>query len=77
MVRLTHEPEVPGSIPGPVVSYWREYVHEVLVNRLGCLKLPRKSVVGLIDRPDITITVYRGRKTTQQKSLMVNAYTVR
>ena len=24
-----------------VVSYWRKYVHEVLVNRLGGLSLPR------------------------------------
>ena len=40
--RLTQEPEVPGSIPGQsgqilsfplpaVVSYWRKYVHLVLV----------------------------------------------
>ena len=43
---LTHEPEVPGSIPGwpvtfvsssavtrrEIVSYWRKYVHLVLVN---------------------------------------------
>ena len=34
-----------------VVSYWRKYVHEVLVNRLGGLSLPRKSVVRLTDRP--------------------------
>ena len=26
-----------------VVSYWRKYVHEVLVNRCGGLNLPRKS----------------------------------
>ena len=36
-----------------VVSYWRKYVHEVLVNRLGGLSLPRKSVVRLTDRPDM------------------------
>ena len=30
-------------------------MHEVLVNRLGCLSLPRKSVVRLTDRPDMTI----------------------
>ena len=30
---------------GAVVSYWRKYVHEVLVNRLGGLSLPSKSVV--------------------------------
>ena len=50
-----------------VVSYWRKYVHEVLVNRLGGLSLPRKSVVRLTDRPDMTFDVYRGRKTTIQQ----------
>ena len=50
-----------------VVSYWRKYVHEVLVNRLGGLSLPRKSVVRLTDRPDLTLDVYRGRKTTIQQ----------
>ena len=50
-----------------VVSYWRKYVHEVLVNRLGGLSLPRKSVVKLTDRPDMTLDVYRGRKTTMQE----------
>ena len=40
---------------------------EVLVNRLGGLSLPRKSVVRLTDRPDMTLDVYRGRKTTIQK----------
>ena len=39
-------------------------MHEVLVNRLGGLSLPRKSVVRLTDRPEMTIDVYRGRKTT-------------
>ena len=41
-------------------------MHEVLVNRLGGLSLPRKSVVTcrLTDRPDMTLDVYRGRKTT-------------
>ena len=45
-----------------VVSYWRKYVHEVLVNRLGGLSLPRKT-----DHPDMTLDVYRGRKTTIQQ----------
>ena len=40
---------------------------EVLVNRLGGLSLPRKSVVRLTDRPDMTLDVYRGRKTIQQQ----------
>ena len=62
---LTRKSGVLGSIPGlatyfrfpfrffkkAVVSYWRKYVHEVLVNRLGGLSLPRKSVVRLTDRP--------------------------
>ena len=78
---LTRKSGVPGSIPGlasyfcspsafsrrAVVSYWRKYVHEVLVNRLGGLSLPRKSVVRLTDHPDMTLDVYRGRKTTIQQ----------
>ena len=39
-------------------------MHEVLVNRLGGLSLPRKSVVRLTD---MTLDVYRGRKTTMQQ----------
>ena len=42
-------------------------MHEVLVNRLGGLSLPGKSVVRLTDRPDMTVDVDRGRKTTQQQ----------
>ena len=44
---------------GAVVSYWCKYVHEVLVNGLGGLSLPRKSVVKLTDK---TLDVYCGRK---------------
>ena len=81
---LTHKSEVLGSIPslatyfrfffrsrGEVVSYWQKYVHEVLVNHLGGLSLPRKSVVRLTDRPDMTLDVYHGRKTTKQQQLVV------
>ena len=42
-------------------------MHEVLVNHLGGLSLPRKSVVRLTDRPNMTLDVYRGRKTTNQR----------
>ena len=45
-------------------------MHEVLVNRLGGLSLPRKSVVRLTDRPDMTLDVYRGRKSTTQHTTM-------
>ena len=48
-------------------------MHEVLVNRLGGLSLPRKSVVRLTDRPDMTLDVYRGRKTTTQQQRQMNA----
>ena len=44
-------------------------MHEVLVNRLGGLSMPRKSVLRLTDRPDMTLDVYRGRKTTMQQQL--------
>ena len=51
-------------------------MHDVLVNRLGGLSLPRKTVVRLTDRPDMTLDVYRGRKTTiqqqQQNQLEIN-----
>ena len=82
---LTGKSGVLGSIPGlaiyfrfsvfsrrVVVSYWRKYVHEELVNRLGGLSLPRKSVVRLTDRPDLTLDVYRGRKTTIQQQQQTN-----
>ena len=51
-----------------LVSYWRKYVHEVLVNGLGGLSLPRKNVVRLTDRPAMTLDVKRGRKTTTQQT---------
>ena len=88
---LTGNSEVLGLIPGlatfvspstdsrgAFVSYWRKYVHKVLVNRLGGLSLPRKSVVRLTDRPDMTLDVYHGPKTTTQQqqhfSLSVQMY---
>ena len=37
-------------------------MHEVLVNRLGGLSLPRKSVVRITDHPDMTLDVYHGRR---------------
>ena len=75
---LTRKSDILGSIPvwphtfvsssadsrRAVVSYWRKYVHKVLVNRLEGLNLPRKSVVRLTD---MTLDVYRGRKTTTQQ----------
>ena len=44
-------------------------MHEVLVNRLGGLSLPRKSVVRLTDRPNMSLDVYRGHKTTLQQQM--------
>ena len=51
-------------------------MHKVLVNRLGGLGLPRKSVVRLTDRPDMTLDVYRGRKTTIQYNTLKAAKTL-
>ena len=45
-------------------------MHEVLVNRLGGLSLPRKSVVRLTDRPDMTLDDYGGHKTTIQQQVL-------
>ena len=76
VVHLTRKSGVLGSIPS-LATYFRfsfrffkkgscqllrKYVHEVLVNRLGGLSLPGKSVVRLTDRPDMTLDVYRGLK---------------
>ena len=52
-------------------------MHEVLVNRLGGLSLPRKSVVRLTDRPDMTLDVYRGRETTMQQQQQQYTRTVK
>ena len=43
-------------------------------NRLGGLRLPRKIVVRLPDCPDMTLDVYRGRKTTirQQRKIRMD-----
>ena len=47
-------------------------MHKVLVNRLGGISLPRKSVVRLTDRPDMTLDVYRGRETTKQYNTILS-----
>ena len=42
-------------------------MHEVLVNSLGGLSLPRKSVVRLTDRPNMTLDVYGVKTAIQQQ----------
>ena len=74
--------EVLGLIPGPATyfSFLLLLIQEgqlsvtgesrcmkILVNHLGGLSLPRKSVVVLTDCPDMTIDVYHGHKTTIQQ----------
>ena len=64
---IEEEPEVLGFIPSPATfispadsrSFWQKYVHEVLVNHLWCVSLPRKRVVRVTDGPNMTIDVYR------------------
>ena len=78
---LTRKSGVLGSIPG-LATYFRFSFRffkkgscQLLVkvcarstgNRLGGLSLPRKSVVRLTDRPDMTLDAYRGRKATMQQ----------
>ena len=48
-------------------------MHEVLVNRLGGLSLLGK-VCRLTDRPDMTLDVYHGRKTTIQQQQLVSCF---
>ena len=67
----------PSAFSRAVFSYWRKYVHEVLVDRLGGLSLPRKSVVRFTDRPDMTLDVYRGRKTTIQQQQSQAQHSIR
>ena len=43
-----------------------------LVSSLTSVSLPRKSVVRLTDRPDMTLDVYRGRKTTKQQQQLTS-----
>ena len=54
-------------------------MHEVLVNHLGGVSQPWKSVVRLTDHPNMTIAVYHGRKTTKQDQQKgkVNGYSFR
>ena len=47
-------------------------MHEVLDNHLGGLSLPRKSVVSLTDRPDMTLDVYHGLKQQHNNSALDN-----
>ena len=74
---LTIKSGVLGSIPGLATFFHFSFrffkkgscqlLAKVGVNRLGGLSLPRKSVVRLTDRPDMTLDVYHGRKTTIQQ----------
>ena len=74
---LTTEPEVLGSRPGPATYICISFrgfkkgscqlLGKVWARSTGkpisSLSLPRKSQVRLADPPDITIAIYRGRKT--------------
>ena len=53
------------------LSVTKKNVPEVLVNRLGGLSPPRKSVVRLTDRPDMTIDVYREVKQQSNNNKII------
>ena len=72
----THKSGVLGSIPG-LATYFRfsfrffkkgscQLLAKVCARSTGY----RKSVVRLTDRPDMTLDVYRGRKTTNQQHVV-------
>ena len=74
---VTRKSGVLDSIPG-LATYFRfsfrsfkkgscQLLAKVLLNRLVGLSLPRKCVVRLTDRPDMTLDFYRGRKTAIQQ----------
>ena len=52
-------------------------MHKVLVNPLEGLSLPRKSVVRLTDRTNMTLDVYLGCKSTIQPKKMKQEKNVR
>ena len=45
-------------------------VHSVLVNRLGCLSLPKNSVIRKTDRPDMTMDVKHGERRISGDALV-------
>ena len=51
------------------VSFWRNYVHQVLVNRLERLSLPRNSVVRLTKRCYMTEILLLWHKTPTQTNI--------
>ena len=55
-----------------VVSYKLMYVHEVLVNHL--VKLARKSVVSLTDRPEMTIAIDQSQPTNQLYIIVYDSF---
>ena len=56
-----------GHILSFLLPLFQEGQLSVTGESMRGLSLPRKSVVRLTDRPDMTLDVYRGRKTTIQQ----------
>ena len=85
---LTRKSGVLGSIPSlatyflspsafsrrtvTVVSYWRKYVQEVLVNRLGGLNLPRKNWPSRHDLRSLPLTYNNNATTTTTNAWFIN-----
>ena len=72
---LTRKSGVLGSIPG-LATYFRFSFR--FFKKGSCQLLAKVCAVRLTDRPDMTLDVYRGRKTTMQQqqklSLIVTKY---
>ena len=57
-----------------VVSYWWKYMHLVLVNCLGGLNLPRKSVSRLTDSSPVCLGCPATLKPTSSSSLLDSSW---
>ena len=57
---------LPDGVSNPGTLTYESGALPIAGPRSAGLSLPRKSVVRLTDRPDMTLDVYRGRKTTIQ-----------
>ena len=71
VARLTQEPELLGSIPGPDTYFCSSSADSkaeiVVFWRLGGLSLPWNSVDRLTDHLYMTIAIYREREATKEQ----------
>ena len=59
---------LPGRVSNPGPLTYKSGALLIALRGPALRSLPRKSVVRLIDRPEMTLDVYRGRKTTTTRT---------